>query len=80
MVRYLTGHGNQFLLMFGIISKCLLLPIEDYAQDQTQQHENNHNRHSENRRYQTLYGSDDIYAHTVESQFSIIITDIGYIK
>ena len=35
-VKYLSEHGNQVLLMFGIISTCLLLPIEKYAQTQTQ--------------------------------------------
>ena len=37
IVKYLSEHGNQVLLMFGIISTCLLLPIEDYAQDSAQQ-------------------------------------------
>ena len=52
VVRYLNEHGNQVLLIFGIIATCLLLPIEDYIQEPTQQ-----NELSVNGRYQTNYGS-----------------------
>ena len=37
VVRFVTEHGNQLLLIFGIITTCLWLPIEDYIQDTNQQ-------------------------------------------
>ena len=36
VVRYLTEHGNQILLIFGIITTCVLLPIEEYVEEPTQ--------------------------------------------
>ena len=58
IVRYLTEHGNQVLLVFGIIGTCLLLPIEDYIEDPTQQIlTDNENELSANGRHQTNYGS-----------------------
>ena len=36
-VGYLNEHGNQILIIFGIITTCLLLPIEEYIQDPPKQ-------------------------------------------
>ena len=63
IIRYLIEHGNQVLLIFGIITTCLLLPIEDYIQDSNQQNSLIlANELSENKTYQATYGSNEASA------------------
>ena len=57
VVRFMTEHGNQVLLIFGIITTCLWLPIEDYIQDTNQQNLLIINQVPENGRNQTNYSS-----------------------
>ena len=57
VVRFMTEHGNQVLLIFGIITTCLWLPIEDYIQDTNQQNLLVVNEVPANGRNQTNYGS-----------------------
>ena len=56
VIRIMTEHGNQILLIFGIITTCLLLPIEEYIQDINQQNLIV-NKGPANGRNQTNYGS-----------------------
>ena len=58
VIRNITEHGNQLLLVYGIIATCVLLPIEDYIEDPTQQNSIVH-ENSENGRYQFNYGSSE---------------------
>jgi hypothetical protein len=58
--RYIMiEHGNQVVLIFGIITTCLLLPIEEYIEDQTQQIPTE-NEFSADGRYLTSYGSNEL--------------------
>ena len=60
VARYLTEHGNQILLIFGIIATCLLLPIEEYIEEPTQPIvQENELSVIINGRYQTNYGSNE---------------------
>ena len=60
--KYISEHGNQALLMFGIVTTCLLLPIEEYAETTPTQQFNqvvNQNNFSGNERYQTNCSSNE---------------------